>query len=163
MADKDVDLPRAALAPDALSFDTLDEAARHALTQAGQLSAADGREYAGACLRDALQKFSCTTPVAGTGDNFGYRLAMPKGSVMAGIYHNHPATDGDLAQRFSAEDVETIKKLGVPSYILAMNNGHMAHMSPAQAGRVRPRDIREGSSRALGDLLADLSKDVQPK
>lgn len=72
------------------------------------------------------------------------RFEIPAGSLR-GIFHNHPNTGGrklDL-DRFSADDLEQAKRLGVPSYIMG-------------GGAFRRFDPRTGETR---DVIAEIPID----
>lgn len=151
------DIPYAQVADGAVRYATLDEAMRSVFQQVRDISAAGKNEYAGAFIKGADGQFAYTNPIAGSNDEFKYRLQIPKGSSLAAIYHGHPA-EGELSQRFSQNDLETIRSLNVPSYILNMGNSKIGMMTPEQAARIRPRDVREGNTKLLGDVLGELSK-----
>lgn len=77
------------------------------------------REYGGLIFRNKDGQYAYSVPVPGTEDSFKLRARFnPEELEMAGIYHNHPEGLG-RQQFFSASDVDTAKKLGLLSYILA--------------------------------------------
>lgn len=117
-----------ALAAVALSaaFSTLDSAALAALEHARPLS---GRvEHAGAVYQCG-DVYTYTDPLPGKEGSFRFRLTIPAGCRLAGLYHTHPGRYG--ADALSEHDKATARRLGVPSYIVVTATGRTAVYVPS--------------------------------
>jgi hypothetical protein len=52
-------------------------------------------EFGGAIYRDAAGRYCYSTPGRGTGDDsFTFRIVIPDGATLAGLYHTHPYDGG---------------------------------------------------------------------
>jgi len=103
-------------------------------------------EYAGAIYRDAQGRYCYSTPVRGADDTFSFRVVLPTGTVLAGLYHTHLGDDG-LAPLFSAGDVRQADRLGAASYILVRSRGIVLRYVPGRTGTMPIH--RNGSLRTL--------------
>lgn len=100
------------------------------------------KEYAGLILRRRSDgMYAYTVPAPGGKDTFRIAASFnPKLYEIAGIFHNHPGDD-EYAPYFSRADIQTSRKLGVPSFIVA-RDGKVRRFNPTDRGRVQFRDGR---------------------
>jgi hypothetical protein len=63
---------------------------------------------------------------------FRAEARIPKSSTPVGIYHTHPGygDEKDLAEMFSADDVDVASKMKMLSYIRALNSGNIKKFEP---------------------------------
>ena len=94
----------------------LDSAKDAAIAALNALPHIKAGEHAGVILKGPDGKYYATAPIMTAQDDFQLHVPIQKGWSMAGIYHNHPGSDG-LAQYFSPGDIQMADKLKVPSYI----------------------------------------------
>lgn len=131
--------PRSTIMAD-VSYATLDDAARAALHLALPLSAK--HEYGGAVLL-IEGRYYVTDPVtSGHSHDVSYDVVAPRGAVLAGVYHTHPCDARSSV--FSPNDGETVRSLGVPSYMADACTGVIRVLTPkdvTQARRVRGRNV----------------------
>lgn len=91
------------------------------------------KEYAGLLLRRRSDgMYAYTVPAPGGEDTFRIAASFnPQLYEMAGIFHNHPGDD-EYAPYFSRADIQTSRKLGLPSFIVA-NDGKVRRFNPTDS------------------------------
>lgn len=114
--------------PDSPEFDSQDAAA-HAL--ADKFGLHDNKETAGLLFKTPKGKYVYSTTLAGTGDHFELRAAMPKGHALAGIVHSHPS-DEPSSQVFSTDDLGVADQLKIPSYVRFIHDNSTRKYVPGQ-------------------------------
>jgi len=137
------------------AYATLDDAAVAALRLA--MSVTPAYEWGGALFRCGQDYFPSLPVTSGDSEHVSFRIAQPSGCEVAGIYHTHPG-DSEHANRFSADDVRTARRLKIPSYIGILRNGRVRVFDGA-AGRasVSSQYSRQGAT-SEGRLVASLSR-----
>jgi proteasome lid subunit RPN8/RPN11 len=95
---------------------------------------------AGGALLKCAEGYYFTEPVTtNQTHHIEFRASVPKDCHIAGIYHTHPATTGDLT-RFSPADVKVVRTARVPSYIGVAADKSIRVLTPREA---EPRTYRE--------------------
>jgi hypothetical protein len=93
-------------------------------------------EYGGAIYRDAAGRYCYSVPGRGKGDDsFTFRIVIPDGAALAGLYHTHPYDGGKESDTFSPDDVKVADKLDVVSYIRVARTGLILRYRPHQTKR----------------------------
>ncbi len=117
----------------------IDKIARQALEQLP-----DGKgELGGVLFKNADGEY-CYSTFGGNSSatTFKVRAKIPAQSSLAGLYHLHPRENGGRldpsAAKFSAEDVDMARALGVPSYIRTPLDMRKLGPGDAKPGRTAP-------------------------
>ena len=101
---------------------SLDDSAAAALMLL-ELTKPKNRENLGALFTNGADDELQRSNVIESGQDTHVRgtLAIPKGSALEALYHNHPLIKGDAAHwaEFSDDDKAQARRLGIPSYISA--------------------------------------------
>lgn len=81
----------------------------------------DGNEHVTLIYKTPEGRYFFPDPqTSGEEDGAKVKLAMPKGSALAALVHNHPVhavDEKDGHDQFSSEDIDMARQLKVPSYI----------------------------------------------
>jgi hypothetical protein len=124
---------------------TLDDAARAALAVAMPLTRR--AEYGGAIF-EIEGRYCYTVPVtSGHSHEVRFHAEGPAGARLAGVYHTHRRHDA--AAWFSQADIETAKRLGVPSYIGVVSRREVRLFDPTRM---------EGRSTVLLPMCGEVSR-----
>lgn len=104
-------------------YDSLDDVIFYA-AQAAREMGANKTEYMSVVYQAPDGRYQFAEPQGGEHRaKADAKLTFPKGSKLLALVHNHPGMDvedgrGDRGQsKFSPEDVQQAKELGIPSYI----------------------------------------------
>jgi len=101
---------------------------RDAAAMAGLESLPAGnKEFSRAIYQRPDGLFCFSEAIPGTESNFAFRLDKAAGKF-SGLLHTHPADASEST--FSADDVLTANKLGVPSYIRGNGQGQTRRFTP---------------------------------
>lgn len=150
-----MDLPIARLDPSCVWNADIDAAAmgilgqlRKSLTEAG-----------GVLYRNANGEYCYSKPITSSKDqHIEYKIALPKGMSVAGMYHTHPATIPELGGVFSPDDVQMADTLKVPSYIHAQADDEVRRYTPGVSKTIRNKVGKVGKGYiSYGDLLGKLN------
>lgn len=138
--------PVTRVAPDAVAYSSVDEAAVAALAMAVPLSTRF--EYGGAILK-CSGAYYFTEPVTSRRNarvEFDTRIGA--GCSLAAIYHTHP--EGERSSRFSRGDMNVAHELGVPSFIGVIADSSVRRYDPrsmagaANVGRLKNEAAHSG-------------------
>jgi hypothetical protein len=137
---------------DSRSYPTLEVAALAALAAALPLS--ERFEYGGV-IAECLGSYHVSTPVTNRDEvHVEYEVRIPRGCQLAALYHTHPSNDG-RPTRFSPDDVNTARTLGVPSFIGVWADRSVRLFDPSMVATKDYGRLSAGSS-ARGVLLTTL-------
>jgi proteasome lid subunit RPN8/RPN11 len=108
------------------------------------------REYSGLLLKRVSDgTYSYTVPVPGSEESFEVTASYdPKQFSMAGIYHTHPGV-GESTHYFSPADIDTARKLNLPSFILPHSDGQMRRFDPTMDVKSDGLGLGRKSGRSL--------------
>lgn len=96
-------------------------------------------EYGGALLKCG-DLFFFTEPVTQRKlRSVEFRAQVTTGCSLAGIYHTHPPHSPGRDSMFSANDIETAKQFGVPSYIGVISSKTMRMLDAGSGKRISRR------------------------
>lgn len=129
-------------------FDNLDQAAHEVCAGFDKKSKV---EQSAALFKRADGKYAYSAPVTNEDhDNFGMRVQLPKGVMLAGVVHSHLGTD-ELGQYFSPNDISIAHQLNVPSYICFARDNSVRRYTPGQTSTFNLRGY--GTHVSKGDPL----------
>lgn len=138
------------------SYSSSMDAAVAGLLSVVEMPRSDVVEYAGVVVKCGDEYRYTLGVTANDKKAVAFRVLMPKGCMMAAIYHTHP---GDAARNsdFSSTDIETATRYGVGSYILVMSTGQVKLFAPGKTSTYRVPASTSGMGGQVkvssGDLL----------
>lgn len=126
-------LPLTAPASTPVAYGSINAAAVAAETVAMSLSA-DGNEWGGVVYSVGDEYFFTVAVTLRDPVSVSYRVALPHGGKLEGLYHTHPDATSAL---YSLEDVSTARRLGLPSFIGLVRMKETVRFDPSGTARYR--------------------------
>lgn len=150
-----MDLPYAVLDPSCVWDPDINRVASGILAKIAHIK---NNEVGGVLYKNEAGEYCYSAPLTSrSNQNIQYKVRVPKGLSVAGMYHTHPDTIPEKGGMFSPEDVEMADALKVPSYILSQRSGDINRYAPGDKTRVNLNGKRKDGFTAEGNLIAKLA------